>query len=93
MVACAYRRGMRQVAIDYFVRIASLAEGEGHHPDLQLTDYNCVDIALWTHKLGGITENDVIMAVKIDTLPIALSRSSRKAATDAIQAGMDEPGG
>jgi pterin-4a-carbinolamine dehydratase len=92
VTARLHRHGMWQVAIDYIVRIAGVAEGEGHHPDLKLTDYNLVDIELWTHKLGGITENDVIMAVKLDTLPVALSRSSPRAPANTTQAGMGDSG-
>jgi 4a-hydroxytetrahydrobiopterin dehydratase len=59
------------------VRIGRVADAEGHHPDLRLSGYNLVEIELWTHALGGVTENDVIMAVKIDTLPVELSRAPR----------------
>lgn len=57
-------------ALAYVNRIAEIAEVERHHPDLRIFSYNNVEIILWTHALGGITENDLIMAVKIDTLPI-----------------------
>jgi 4a-hydroxytetrahydrobiopterin dehydratase len=46
-----------------------LAEAEGHHPDLHLTNYRDVTIELWTHAAGGLTENDFILAAKIDKLP------------------------
>ena len=52
--------------------MAELAEAEGHHPDLHLQDYRNVSIELWTHSVGGLTENDFILAVKIDRLPIRL---------------------
>ncbi|GJQ09919.1 hypothetical protein GpartN1_g1710.t1 [Galdieria partita] len=55
-------------AIRYFQRIADVAEAEGHHPDLHLTGYNKVRIDLSTHALKGLTENDFIMAMKIDSL-------------------------
>lgn len=57
-------------ALDYLNRVGLLAEAEGHHPDIAIRSYNHVDVTLWTHKVSGITENDLIMAVKIDTLPI-----------------------
>lgn len=56
--------------IDFFNRVAQLAEDEGHHPDLQLEGYRKVSIELWTHAIGGLSENDFILAVKIDRLPI-----------------------
>jgi 4a-hydroxytetrahydrobiopterin dehydratase len=48
-------------------RVAGLAEAEGHHPDMHVS-YSKVDIELWTHSINGLSENDFIMAAKIDTL-------------------------
>lgn len=59
-------------AIDFFRRVADVAEAEGHHPDLHLERYRRVRIELWTHSIGGLSENDFILAAKIDRLPIAL---------------------
>ena len=55
--------------IDFFERVAALAEEEGHHPDLHLVGYRNVTIELWTHAIGGLSENDFIVAAKIDRLP------------------------
>lgn len=63
-----------KAALELFNRIGEVAEAEGHHPDLSVFDYNKVIIGLSTHKVRGITENDIIMAVKIDALPIILSK-------------------
>ena len=49
--------------------VAALAEEEGHHPDIAVRDWNCVDLSLWTHAIGGLSENDFILAAKIDLLP------------------------
>ena len=57
-------------ALDFFARIAAVAEAEGHHPDLHLTDYRNVAVELWTHALGALSENDFILAARIDALPI-----------------------
>ena len=57
-------------AIDFFHRVAELAEDEGHHPDLHLVGYRNVAIELWTHAIGGLSENDFITAAKIDELPV-----------------------
>lgn len=46
-------------------RIAPIAEAEGHHPDLQLS-YGSLTIWLWTHAAGGLTENDFILAARIN---------------------------
>jgi 4a-hydroxytetrahydrobiopterin dehydratase len=59
-------------ALDFFRRVGDLAEAEGHHPDLHLTGYRNVTIEMWTHAAGGLTENDFILAAKIDTIPVEL---------------------
>jgi 4a-hydroxytetrahydrobiopterin dehydratase len=46
-------------------KIATIAEAEGHHPDL-LVSWGSVTVQLWTHAAGGLTENDFILAAKID---------------------------
>ncbi|MEQ1825183.1 MAG: 4a-hydroxytetrahydrobiopterin dehydratase [Pirellula sp.] len=48
--------------------IAELAEAEAHHPDLHLTGYRNLKIGLSTHAIGGLSENDFILASKIDAL-------------------------
>jgi 4a-hydroxytetrahydrobiopterin dehydratase len=57
-------------AIRFFEQVADVAESEGHHPDLHLTGYRNVQIEIWTHAIGGLSENDFILAAKIDRLPI-----------------------
>src|SRR3954451_12455940 len=57
--------------MDFFNSVAKLAESEGHHPDLHLEGYRKLAIELWTHAIGGLSENDFILAAKIDQLPIA----------------------
>jgi 4a-hydroxytetrahydrobiopterin dehydratase len=57
-------------AIEFFNLVAKLAEQEGHHPDLHLEGYRNMSIELWTHAIGGLSENDFILAAKIDQLPI-----------------------
>jgi 4a-hydroxytetrahydrobiopterin dehydratase len=52
-------------AVDFVNRIAEVAETEGHHPDL-LVAWGRVDVELWTHKIGGLSSSDFIMAAKID---------------------------
>ena len=60
--------------IDFFNKVAALAEDEGHHPDLHLEGYRNVSIAIWTHAAGGLTENDFILAAKIDQIPVTLKK-------------------
>ena len=52
-------------AVDFVNRIAPIAEAEGHHPDLEL-GWGYVTVNLWTHAAGGLTENDFILAAKVD---------------------------
>jgi 4a-hydroxytetrahydrobiopterin dehydratase len=72
------RRGWRvrdfDVALDFFTRIARIANAEDHHPDLHLTGYRHVVIEIWTHAIGGLSENDFILAAKIDALPVELKK-------------------
>ena len=63
-----------RAGIEFFAQVAELAEAEGHHPDLHLEGYRNVRIELWTHAIGGLSENDFILAAKIDRLPIRLRR-------------------
>jgi 4a-hydroxytetrahydrobiopterin dehydratase len=51
----------------YVNRVADLADTEGHHPVLHVY-YSKVIIDLWTHAIGGLSENDFILASKIDKL-------------------------
>jgi 4a-hydroxytetrahydrobiopterin dehydratase len=64
-----------KTGIDFFNKIAELSEQEGHHPDLHLEGYRNVAIELWTHAIGGLSENDFILAAKINQVPVALKRS------------------
>jgi 4a-hydroxytetrahydrobiopterin dehydratase len=54
-------------ALDFVNRVGSVAEEQGHHPDILLT-WGKVEVTLWTHKVDGLTESDFIMAAKIDQL-------------------------
>eukprot|EP00803_Ostreobium_quekettii_P002466 evm.model.scf_1061.4 EVM.evm.TU.scf_1061.4 scf_1061:28224-30556(-) len=66
--------------LELFRRIGEVAEAEGHHPDLHLEGWNRATVELWTHSRGGLTENDFIMAAKIDDIKKDdLLRSKRKA--------------
>jgi 4a-hydroxytetrahydrobiopterin dehydratase len=49
-------------------KIKDIAEDEMHHPDLHLTGYKNLKVVLYTHALGGVTENDFIVAAKINQL-------------------------
>jgi 4a-hydroxytetrahydrobiopterin dehydratase len=59
--------------MEFFNRCAVIAEEDGHHPDLHIAGYRNVSVELWTHAIGGLSENDFILAAKIDQLPIQLA--------------------
>ena len=54
-------------AMQFVNRVAEVAEQQGHHPDIAI-HWNKVDLVLWTHKIGGLHENDFILAAKVDRL-------------------------
>ena len=45
-----------------------LTEREGHHPDLHLEGYHNFRVELWTHSVGGLSENDFVLAAKTDKI-------------------------
>ena len=53
--------------MDFVNSVANLAEEEGHHPVMHVY-YSRVIIELWTHSINGLSENDFILASKIDKL-------------------------
>ena len=53
--------------MEFVNRVAGIAEAEGHHPDIAI-HWNKVDLVLWTHAIGGLHENDFIVAAKVDRL-------------------------
>lgn len=54
-------------SIEFVNKVADIAESEGHHPDIYIF-YNKVQLDLFTHAVGGLSENDFIMASKIDSI-------------------------
>jgi len=56
-------------------RIGSIAEEQGHHPDLVLA-WGRVEVKIWTHKIDGLTESDFILAAKCDEASCGMSSPS-----------------
>lgn len=54
-------------ALEFVNKVGAIAETEGHHPDIILK-WGFVNVELWTHAVGGLTQNDFILASKIDRL-------------------------
>ncbi len=59
-------------ALRFVNLVGELAEEQGHHPDIYLA-WGKVEITTWTHKINGLTENDFILAAKIDQLATAFA--------------------
>jgi len=53
-------------AVEFVNKVAEIAEAEDHHPDLRIYSYKKVDVELSTHAVGGLSENDFILAAKIE---------------------------
>ena len=64
-------------AVRLIQRIAEIAEAQDHHPDIHLTGYRKLKIELSTHAIGGLSENDFILAAKIETLPKELKEQKK----------------
>ena len=54
-------------ALAFVTKVAAVAEMENHHPDIKL-GWGYAECKLWTHSIGGLHENDFIMASKINIL-------------------------
>ncbi len=54
-------------ALDFVNRVGEIAEQQNHHPDIYFT-WGQARIQIWTHSINGLTENDFILAAKIDEL-------------------------
>lgn len=63
-----YRFKHFRAAMAFLNQVAEVAEAEAHHPDVHLERYREVAIEIWTHAIGGLSENDFILAAKIDAL-------------------------
>ncbi len=54
-------------ALEFVNKVGSIAEQQGHHPNIFLT-WGKARIETWTHKINGLTESDFILAAKIDEI-------------------------
>jgi 4a-hydroxytetrahydrobiopterin dehydratase len=55
-------------ALELCRRFGDVAESEGHHPDLHVTGWNNLEVAVSTHSVGGLTLNDFVLAAKLDNV-------------------------
>jgi 4a-hydroxytetrahydrobiopterin dehydratase len=75
VIRVRYRARDFASAIEAVRRIAELAEREDHHPDLHLTGYRKLEVCLSTHAIGGLSENDLILAAQISALSLELDQT------------------
>lgn len=54
-------------AMKFVNKVADLAESEDHHPDIHIY-WNKVQLVLWTHAIDGLSENDFIVAAKVNEI-------------------------
>ena len=54
-------------ALVFVNKVGAIAESEGHHPDMALS-WGKVGIMLTTHAVDGLSNNDFILAAKIDVI-------------------------
>ncbi len=55
-------------ALAFTNRVGEIAATQNHHPDIALA-WGRAGVTIWTHVIDGLTENDFILAAKIDRLP------------------------
>ena len=54
-------------SLEFVNRVGNLAEQQGHHPDICF-GWGKAEVTIWTHKIGGLSESDFVLAAKIDKL-------------------------
>ena len=60
-------------AMAFINSLSELAEEEGHHPDVHLTNWRDVRVVLSTHAIGGLSMPDLVLAAKLDAIPVVYS--------------------
>ena len=68
MIEKEYKFKNFKEALTFINKVGAIAEIEGHHPDIYLHNWNKVKLTLSTHAIGGLSENDFILASKIDAV-------------------------
>lgn len=58
-------------ALDFVNQVGKISEEENHHPAICF-GWGKVRIEIYTHAVAGLTENDFILAAKINALPPAI---------------------
>ena len=64
-LTCAYKLRNFRTALDFTNDVGQIAELQNHHPDILLA-WGRVEVSIWTHKIDGLTESDLIFAAKVE---------------------------
>lgn len=67
LLAKSFRFPDFDATMEFVNKVAAIAKEQGHHPDMNVS-YGGVTIELMTHAIGGLSENDFILAAKIDEI-------------------------
>ena len=62
-----FRFGTFREALDFVNRVGEIAEDQGHHPDIGF-GWGHAEVTVFTHAIDGLTENDFILAAKVDEI-------------------------
>ena len=65
-----------QAGVDFAVRVAALAEAQGHHPDLHIY-FRHVRVNYFTHDAGGVTMRDIDGAHAVNALLAEVTQATR----------------
>ncbi len=68
-LCCRYKRQDFADAIALAAAIGVIADRQNHHPTI-LVEYGAVTVTWWTHAIGGLHLNDLIMAAKTDKIAV-----------------------
>lgn len=63
-----WKTGDFAAALRFVNAVGGLAEAQNHHPDIEIHDYDHVRLRLSTHSAGGVTEEDLELAERVDEL-------------------------
>jgi len=80
-----------EAAIDFANMVANIAIEQDHHPDILLA-YGKVTVIVWTHKAGGLTENDFVLAAKVEKAIARLQEYRAALITAAVTGKIDVRG-
>jgi pterin-4a-carbinolamine dehydratase len=86
-----------QAALDAINAMGRIAETQNHHPNFHLTNYREVTIEIYTHKIGGVSDNDMTLArlfdeqVTIDYSPKWLREQQEKNCSSSPKKVISDP--